>query len=199
MIHQESITYHLSFIIENNMSRLGKLSIKVPADVQVKIEGDLVTVKGPKGELKRQVLPQIAVKFANGEVTVNIINPKNKRENALWGLYWNLIKNMIIGVKDGFQKQLEINGVGFKVQGAGKKLTFNVGFSHPVEFILPATIDGKVEGNVITVSGADKELLGQIASQIRDIKKPEPYKGKGIKYVDEVIRRKEGKAAVKSE
>ncbi|MDD5527864.1 MAG: 50S ribosomal protein L6 [Patescibacteria group bacterium] len=181
------------------MSRLGKLPIKIPADVQVKIEGDLVTVKGPKGELKRKILPQIAVKAGVGELFVSIINPKNKRENALWGLYWNLIRNMIIGVKDGFQKKLEINGVGFKVAGAGKKLTFNVGFSHPVVFELPAGIDGKVEENVITVSGADKELLGEIANQIRNIKKPEPYKGKGIKYVDEVIRRKEGKAAVKSE
>ena len=181
------------------MSRLGKLPIKIPADVQVKIEGDLLTVKGPKGELKRKIIPQIVAKLGDGEMTVSIINPKNKRENALWGLYWNLIRNMVIGVKDGFQKKLEINGVGFKVQGSGKKLTFNVGFSHPVEFILPATIDAKVEENVITVTGADKELLGEIANQIRNIKKPEPYKGKGIKYVDEVIRRKEGKAAVKSE
>jgi large subunit ribosomal protein L6 len=181
------------------MSRLGKLAIKIPSDVQVKIEGDLVTVKGPKGELKRKLIPQIAVKLGEGELNVNIINPKNKRENALWGLYWNLIRNMIIGVKDGFEKKLEINGVGFKVAGAGKKLTFNVGFSHPVEFILPPTLDAKVEDNVITVTGADKELLGQIAYQIRSIKKPEPYKGKGIKYVDEVLRRKEGKAAVKSE
>jgi large subunit ribosomal protein L6 len=181
------------------MSRLGKLAIKIPSDVQVKIEGDLVTVKGPKGELKRKLIPQIAIKMGEGELFVNIINPKNKRENALWGLYWNLIKNMIIGVKEGFEKKLEINGVGFKVAGAGKKLTFNVGFSHPVEYILPATIDAKVEENVVTVTGVDKELLGQIANQIRNIKKPEPYKGKGIKYVDEVIRRKEGKAAVKSE
>ncbi len=181
------------------MSRLGKLSIKIPSDVQVKVEGDLVTVKGPKGELQRKLIPQIAVKLGEGELNVNIVNPKNKRENALWGLYWNLIRNMVIGVKDGFQKKLEINGVGFKVQGSGKKLTFNVGYSHPVEFILPPTLDAKVEENVITVSGADKELLGQVANQIRNIKKPEPYKGKGIKYVDEVLRRKEGKAAVKSE
>lgn len=170
----------------------------MPTDVQVKIEGDLVTVKGPKGELKRKLIPQIVVKFENGEITVKIINPKNKRENALWGLYWNLIRNMVIGVKDGFQKKLEINGVGFKVQGAGKKLIFNVGFSHPVEFNLPPTIEGKVEDNIITVSGPDKELVGEIANQIRNIKKPEPYKGKGIKYVDEIIRRKEGKAAVKT-
>jgi len=181
------------------MSRLGKLPIKIPADVQVKIEGDLVTVKGPKGELRRKLIPQIAVKQGDGELMVSIINPKNKRENALWGLYWNLLKNMVIGVKDGFTKKLEINGVGFKVAGGGKKLTFNVGFSHPVLFELPAGLDSKVEENVITVSGADKELLGQVANQIRNIKKPEPYKGKGIKYVDEVIRRKEGKAAVKSE
>jgi len=181
------------------MSRLGKLPIKIPADVQIKIEGDLVTVKGPKGELKRKIIPQIAVKIEKDELFVSIINPKNKRENALWGLYWNLVRNMVIGVKDGFEKKLEINGVGFKVAGAGKKLTFNVGFSHPVEFILPATIDAKVENNVISVTGFDKELLGEIANQIRNIKKPEPYKGKGIKYVDEVIRRKEGKAAVKGE
>jgi large subunit ribosomal protein L6 len=181
------------------MSRLGKLPIKVPTDVQVKIEGDLVTVKGPKGELKRKVLPQISVKLENGELMVNIINPKNKRENALWGLYWNLIRNMVIGVKDGFQKKLEVNGVGFKVQGAGKKLTFNLGFSHQVVFDLPPAVEAKVEENIVTVSSPDKELLGEIAHQIRELKKPEPYKGKGIKYVDEVIRRKEGKSAVKSE
>ena len=162
------------------MSRLGKLPIKIPADVQVKIEGGLVTVKGPKGELKKKLIPKISAKLENGEIMVNIINPKNKRENALWGLYWNLIKNMVVGAKDGFEKKLEINGVGFRVQGSGKKLIFNVGFSHPVEFNLPPTIDAKVEENIITVSGADKELLGQVAYQIRNIKKPEPYKGKGI-------------------
>lgn len=117
----------------------------MPTDVQVKIEGDLVTVKGPKGELKRKIIPQIAVKLENGEIMVSIINPKNKRENALWGLYWNLVRNMVIGVKDGFEKKLEINGVGYKVAGGGKKLTFQVGFSHPVEYILPEGIDSKVE------------------------------------------------------
>ncbi|HTW96038.1 MAG TPA: 50S ribosomal protein L6 [Candidatus Methylomirabilis sp.] len=181
------------------MSRLGKLPIKVPTDVQVKIEGDLVTVKGPKGELSRKLMPQIAVKLENGELTVKIIDPKNKRENALWGLYWNLLKNMIVGVKDGFEKKLEVNGVGFKVAGSGNKLTLNVGFSHPVIFELPAGISGKVEENIITLTGADKELLGNVANEVRNIKKPEPYKGKGIKYVDEILRRKEGKAAVKSE
>jgi large subunit ribosomal protein L6 len=181
------------------MSRLGKLPIKIPSGVQIKIEGDLVSVKGPKGELKRKLIPKISVQQEGEEIKVSIINPKNKRENALWGLYWNLIRNMIVGVSTGFEKKLEINGVGFKVQGGGKKLTFQVGFSHPVEFVLPDGLDSKVEENVITVSGFDKELLGQIANQIRNIKKPEPYKGKGIKYVDEVIRRKEGKAAVKSE
>jgi large subunit ribosomal protein L6 len=181
------------------MSRLGKLPIKIPADVQVKLEGDLVTVKGPKGELKRKVLPQIAVKLGEGEMTVNIINPKNKRENALWGLYWNLIRNMVIGVKDGFEKKLEINGVGYKMAGSGKKLTFHVGFSHPVEFILPEGVDGKVVDNTVALTSSDKELLGEIANKIRNIKKPEPYKGKGIKYIDEVIRRKEGKSAVKGE
>jgi len=181
------------------MSRLGKLPIKVPTDVQVKIEGDLVTVKGPKGELSRKLMSQIAVKLENGELTVKIIDPKNKRENALWGLYWNLLKNMIVGVKDGFEKKLEVNGVGFKVAGSGNKLTLNVGFSHPVIFELPAGISGKVEENIITLTGADKELLGNVANEVRNIKKPEPYKGKGIKYVDEILRRKEGKAAVKSE
>jgi large subunit ribosomal protein L6 len=181
------------------MSRLGKLPIKIPAGVQIKIEGDLVTVKGSKGELQRKIISKILVKQEGEEIKVEIVNPKNKREKALWGLYWNLIRNMIIGVSTGFEKKLEINGVGFKVAGGGKKLTFQVGFSHPVEFILPAGLDSKVEENVITVTGADKELLGQVANQIRNIKKPEPYKGKGIKYVDEVIRRKEGKAAVKGE
>jgi large subunit ribosomal protein L6 len=181
------------------MSRLGKLPIKIPAGVQIKIEGDLLSVKGPKGELKRKLIPKISVVQEGEDLKVSIIDPKNKRENALWGLYWNLVRNMVIGVSAGFEKKLEINGVGFKVQGGGKKLTFQVGYSHPVEFELPEGVDSKVQDNVITVSSFDKELLGQTANKIRNIRKPEPYKGKGIKYVDEVIRRKEGKAAVKGE
>ncbi len=179
------------------MSRLGKLPIKINPGVTVTVDGQLATFKGPKGELKLNIHESATVTVENDELKVapKDINSKNAR--AFWGLTWSLVKNCVIGVSEGFEKKLEINGVGYKANVAGRKLNLNLGFSHPIEFELPEGINASVEGNVITISGVDKCLVGEIAAQIRKKRKPEPYKGKGVKYVDEIIRRKAGKAAAK--
>jgi large subunit ribosomal protein L6 len=181
------------------MSRLGKLPIELGEGIQVKLEDGFIVVKGPKGELRKELHGLVKVKVNDKEVRVSVNNPEDKNERALWGLYRSLIKNMVIGAEKGFEKKLEVNGVGFRAAVSGQKLILNVGFSHPVEYDLPKGIDAQVEGNIITISGIDKQLVGEVAAQIRKIKKPEPYKGKGIKYIDEVITRKVGKTAVKSE
>lgn len=186
------------------MSRIGKKPILIPEKVDVKIDNDFVIVKGPKGELKQKLIPEIKLNFSDNkkELNVDIKNKDVKKEKALWGTFRQLINNMIIGVTEGFEKKLEINGVGYKAVITGKtgsasggELVLNVGFSHPVNFKIPENIDIAVEKNLITISGIDKQLVGETAAQIRKIKKPEPYKGKGIKYVDEIIRRKAGKQA----
>ncbi len=181
------------------MSRLGKLPINLPTGTQVKIENSFIVVKGTKGELQQEIHPKVKVEINESEIKVSVNNPEIKKQRALWGLYRSLINNMVIGVNDGFEKRLEINGVGYRASISGQKLTLNVGYSHPVDYVLPEGIKGQVEGNIITISGIDKQLVGEIAAQIRKIRKPEPYKGKGIKYVDEVIRRKAGKTASKGE
>ena len=181
------------------MSRLGKLPIELGEGIQAKIEGGFIVVKGPKGELKIKSHNLVQVEISDKEIRVGVANPDNKAERALWGLYRSLIENMVIGTRDGFEKKLEINGVGFRAAASGRKITLNVGFSHPVEYDLPEGINASVEGNIITLSGIDKQLVGETAARIRKIRKPEPYKGKGIKYVDEVIVRKTGKTAAKSE
>ncbi|MFH1661511.1 MAG: 50S ribosomal protein L6 [Candidatus Falkowbacteria bacterium] len=181
------------------MSRLGKLPIKLEEGTQVKIENGFIIVKGPKGELKQKLHKLAKVELKDNEVLVSVNNPKNKEERAFWGLYRSLINNMVLGVNKEYDKKLEINGVGFKVVSSGNKITLNVGFSHHVIYELPEGIKAVVEGNLITISGIDKQMVGEVAAQIRKIKKPEPYKGKGIKYVDEVIRRKAGKTAAKGE
>ncbi len=179
------------------MSRLGKLPIKLPAGVQATIKEKEISFKGPKGEVKIGVNPIIEVKVENDEIIVAPYNKNAKNASALWGLIWSLVRNSVVGVSAGFTKKLEINGVGYRAVAAPGKLNMNLGFSHPVEFKLPAGITASVEGNVITLSGADKAVVGETAAQIRKIRKPEPYKGKGIKYTDEIIRRKAGKAATK--
>lgn len=179
------------------MSRVGKKQIKIPSGVEVKVDGKVVSVKGPKGLLKQELHPVVSLEIANDIIVVKIENEDNKQQRSLWGLFASLLDNMIIGVTTGFSKQLEINGVGFKANAAGKKLVLNVGFSHPVEYNVPEGLEIKTEGNVITVSGIDKQLVGEVAAQIRKVKKPEPYKGKGIKYVGEEIKKKAGKAAGK--
>ena len=179
------------------MSRIGKMPVAIPAGVTVDIaEGNKITVKGPKGTLERVLVPEMDVKIENGEVVVTRPNDL-KRNKSLHGLTRTLIKNMVVGVTEGYAKKLEVNGVGYKAVKEGKKLTLSLGYSHPIEMMDPEGIETKVEGNVITVSGINKEVVGQYAAEIREKRRPEPYKGKGIKYSDEVIRRKVGKAGKK--
>ena len=179
------------------MSRIGRMPIAVPAGVTVEIaENNKVTVKGPKGTLER-VLPAEMNISMEGE-TVVVTRPNDlKKMKSLHGLTRTLINNMVVGVSTGYEKKLEINGVGYKAAKAGNKLTLSLGYSHPVEMIDPEGLESVVEGNKITVKGIDKEKVGQFAAEIRAKRGPEPYKGKGIKYADEVIRRKVGKTGKK--
>ena len=175
------------------MSRIGKKPIEIPAGVEVKIDGSTVTVKGPKATLTRDVHPNMTVKVEGSEVIVE--RPNDQKQNrALHGLTRSLIANMVEGVNTGFSKVLEINGVGYRAAAQGQKLTLTVGYSHPVEMEVPEGLTAEVNGNKITISGADKQQVGQFAAEVREKRPPEPYKGKGIKYADEHIRRKEGKA-----
>lgn len=179
------------------MSRIGKKFIEVPAGITVAIEGQNITVGGPKGELKTAVHRDIIVEQKDGKVfVVPTSKSPSKDDKAKWGLYRALIANMIEGVAKGFEKKLEIEGVGFKAAVAGDELVMNLGFVNPVKIKKPQGITFLVEKNVITVSGIDKQAVGQIAAEIRATKKAEPYKGKGIKYQGEKIRRKEGKKVV---
>ncbi len=177
------------------MSRVGKKPIQVPSGVQVELNAQEVSVKGPKGSLKLTVHPKVQIKKEGDVITLAVKKEDDKKERALWGLFNRLIENMIVGVTKGYDQGLEFIGVGYKVSVSNKVVKMDVGFSHEVDFPLPAGIDAKVEKNTLTLSGIDKQLLGETAARIRRIRKPEPYKGKGIKYVDEVIRRKAGKAA----
>ena len=179
------------------MSRIGKMPIAVPAGVTVDIaENNKVTVKGPKGELSRALAPEMEIKQDGDTITVSRPNDL-KRNRALHGLTRTLLNNMIIGVTDGYTKTLEVNGVGYRAAKQGKKLVLNLGYSHPVEMEDPEGLETKVEDNKIIVSGIDKEKVGQYAAEIRSTRAPEPYKGKGIKYDYEVIRRKVGKTGKK--
>ena len=180
------------------MSRIGKMPIAIPAGVTVDVaENNKVTVKGPKGTLERVMAPDMEIKVEGAEVTVSRPNDL-KRSKSLHGLTRTLINNMVVGVTDGYEKKLEVNGVGYRAAKQGKKLTLNLGYSHPVEMEDPEGVETVVEGtNVIFVRGIDKEKIGQYAAEIRDKRRPEPYKGKGIKYADEHIRRKVGKTGKK--
>lgn len=179
------------------MSRIGKKKIILPAGVTATVDKNQMTVKGPKGELKLQVHPRVVVVCDKNEISTQIVNENNKQDRALWGTVASLIINMVKGVTEGFKKELEINGVGYKAAMKGQNLMLEVGFSHPVEVKPVAGIKFSVEKNLITVEGVDKQVVGEMAAQIRKIKKPEPYKGKGIKHVTEVIQRKAGKTAAK--
>ena len=176
------------------MSRIGRMPIAVPAGVDVKIDGSTVTVKGPKGTLTRTVSSNITVTLDNGVITVT--RPNDLKENrSLHGLNRTLIANMVKGVSEGFKKELEINGIGYRAAKQGKDLVLNIGYSHNVVMTEIEGISIEVPSpNKIIISGPDKQKVGQFASEVRGKRPPEPYKGKGIKYVDEVIRRKEGKA-----
>ena len=179
------------------MSRIGKQPIPVPAGVSVDINGQNITVVGKKGTLDFQVRPEIEVLLQDGQILVNP-REENKQVEAFRGLSRTLINNMVIGVVDGFKKVLVIEGVGYKANVAGSNLTLNVGYSSPVDYVLPEAVCATVEGvNKITLESIDKELLGLVASKIRQIRKPEPYKGKGIRYENEHIVRKVGKSGGK--
>ena len=183
------------------MSRIGKLPISIPAGVTVTLKDDVVTVKGPKGEMSQYVNPAINVTIEDGHVVLaeneNAMLDNPKQKHAFHGLYRSLVHNMVVGVTDGYTKTLEVNGVGYRAQKSGKKLTLHLGYSHPVEMEDPEGLEAVVEDNKIIVKGIDKEKVGQYAAEIRDKRRPEPYKGKGIKYADETIRRKVGKTGKK--
>ena len=179
------------------MSRIGRMPIAVPACVTVDIaENNKVTVKGPKGTLERVLPSEMEIKKEGEEIIVTRPNDLKKMK-SLHGLTRTLINNMVVGVTEGYTKVLEVNGVGYRAAKSGNKLTLNLGYSHPVEMIDPEGIESTVDGNKIIVKGIDKEKVGQYAAEIRDKRRPEPYKGKGIKYADEVIRRKVGKTGKK--
>ena len=179
------------------MSRIGRQPVVIPEGVTVTIEEkNKVIVKGPKGTLERVMVPEMEIKIEDGHVLVNRPNDL-KRNKSLHGLTRTLVNNMVTGVSTGFTKEREVNGVGYRASKQGKKLVLNLGYSHPVEMTDPEGIETAVDGNKITVKGIDKEKVGQFAAEIRDKRRPEPYKGKGIKYADEVIRRKVGKTGKK--
>ena len=180
------------------MSRIGRMPIAIPAGVTVEVaENNKVTVKGPKGTLVRVLPTEMEIKVEGAEFVVSRPNDLKKMK-SLHGLTRTLINNMVIGVTAGYEKKLEVNGVGYRASKSGKKLTLNLGYSHPVEMEDPEGIEAVVEGqNIIIVKGIDKEKVGQFAAEIRDKRRPEPYKGKGIKYADETIRRKVGKTGKK--
>jgi large subunit ribosomal protein L6 len=187
------------------MSRIGKKPIEIPSGVEVKIEGNKVTVKGPRGEITKEFLPEIGFEIKEGKIFVfpkvetqnqkKFATRRSKITKAIWGTYRQLIFNMIEGVLKGYEKKLEIEGLGYRATMEGENLVLRVGYSHPVIFTPPKGIKISVEKNIITVSGIDKELVGQVAANIRKAKPAEPYKGKGIKYLGEKIRRKVGKKA----
>ncbi len=175
------------------MSRIGKLPIKIPTGVNVEVNNNEIKVSGPKGSLSMQLLEGIDVKIDESNVIVSRRND-DAILKARHGLIRSLLNNLIIGVSEGFFKKLEVNGVGYKVNSTPTNLKLNVGFSHEVDYKIPEGITVSVEQNIITINGIDKQKVGQVAAEIRAIKKPEPYKGKGIKYVDERIIRKSGKS-----
>jgi len=178
------------------MSRIGKLPITIPAGVEVMMEGDTIRVKGPKGELTQVINPKMTITIADGSVLV-AQNTSDVEAAQFHGLTRTLIDNMAKGVSEGFKKELEINGIGYRAAVSGSKLTLNLGYSHPIEYAVPEGITVAVEKNIVIVSGADKQKVGQVSAEIRAFRKPEPYKGKGVKYVTEHIRRKAGKTGTK--
>jgi large subunit ribosomal protein L6 len=178
------------------MSRIGKRVIPIPDSVKIEVKDDLLTVTGPKGKLQKAVHPGVQVTEGDRKAVISV-DENLKGAKALHGLHRALLANMITGVSKGFERALEIVGVGYRAELSGRVVTFHLGYSHPVVFELPQGIDGKIEKTKITLTGIDRELLGRTAAKIRSFRKPEPYKGKGIKYVEEFIRRKAGKSGAK--
>jgi len=178
------------------MSRIGKMPIPIPKGVQVDLKDDLLFVKGPKGQLQRKIHPKVKIDTADGQIIVTVIE-QSRESNAFQGLFRSLIANMVHGVSQGFERSLEIVGVGYRAELSGRTATFHLGYSHPINFDLPEGVDAQIDRTRVTLTSIDKELLGQTAATIRGFRKPEPYKGKGVKYVDEVIKRKAGKTGAK--
>lgn len=179
------------------VSKVGKAPITIPEGVTVEINGSMVKIKGPKGELERHLVRGITAEVKDGKILVDL-KGSGKQALSMHGTTRAILNNDVRGVKDGWSKQLELVGTGFRAEAAGSTLTLIVGYSHPVKIEAPKGISFKVEKLVVTVEGIDREIVGQVAANIRAVRPPEPYKGKGIKYVDEVIRRKAGKAAAKT-
>lgn len=176
------------------MSRIGKKPIEIPQGVTVEMNANKITVSGSKGKMELVITHDVKVEIKDNLVTVDRAN-SSKKASAMWGTTNRLIGNMVTGVSEGFSKVLELNGVGFRMEVNGKKLKMALGFSHPVEVAVPEGLDAKVENNVLTISGIDKQKVGQFSAEIRSLKPVEPYKGKGFRYSGEVVRRKEGKKA----
>ncbi len=180
------------------MSRIGKKPVPLSDKVNVSVQGELLSVKGPKGSLERKMHPAVRLEMADESVEVTVTDPQDKNQVAVQGLYRSLLSNMVTGVTEGYEKQLLLSGIGYRAEVSGKKLVLNVGYSNPVEFSLPQEVEAKVENNTkVILSGIDKEIIGQTAANIRNVRPPEPYKGKGIMYADERIIRKAGKTAGK--
>jgi len=178
------------------MSRIGKMPIQIPKDVKVDIKDDFISVKGPKGELKRTIDQNVHLNIENDHLLVTT-DGDTRESKAYHGLFRALIANMVRGVSQGFERILEIVGVGYRAEIAGRQATFHLGYSHPIVFELPDGIDASIDKSKITLTGIDKELLGRTAAKIRSFRKPEPYKGKGIKYAEEMIKRKAGKSGAR--
>ena len=179
------------------MSRVGKRPIVVPEGVEVAFDGSMLSVKGPKGQLQRIIHPKVQLSIEASQIQVSIAD-HSKESQSLYGLFRSLVANMVAGVTEGFRKTLEIVGVGYRVELSGNQLVFHLGYSHPINYDLPSGIQAQIEQrNRVVLSGIDKELLGDTAARIRGFRAPEPYKGKGIKYLEEKIRRKAGKTGAK--
>jgi large subunit ribosomal protein L6 len=178
------------------MSRIGKVPIKLPENVKVETQGDKVIVEGPKGSLTTTLRPKMGLSIKEGEIKV-VKRVEDEETSNLYGLTRTLVANMVQGVTEGFRKELEINGIGYRASVSGDTLTLSLGYSHPIEYKAPEGIKISVEKNIVIISGIDKQKVGQIAAEIRAFRKPEPYKGKGVRYIDEVVRRKSGKTGAK--
>ncbi|MBI4049879.1 MAG: 50S ribosomal protein L6 [Candidatus Doudnabacteria bacterium] len=175
------------------MSKIGKKQINIPLGVEISVNGLLVQIKGPKGELQVRLHPKVSVSVADGAASVAVKNPEDKRQRALWGTFRSLLSGAVAGVTEGFTKRLAIQGVGYKAALAGDKLTLHLGYSHPIELVIPKGLAVTIEKNIIVITGIDKQMVGQFAAVVRSRRPPEPYKGKGVRYEDEVVRRKAGK------
>ncbi|RAL25032.1 50S ribosomal protein L6 [Lujinxingia litoralis] len=176
------------------MSRIGKLPVTIPEKVDVTLDGHTISVKGPKGELSRELSTEVDVKIEDGEIII-VRRDETRNSRSFQGLVRSLVANMVQGVSEGYKRSLEINGVGYRAEQRGQFIRFDLGYSHPIMFELPANVSATIERQTqLTLESVDKEILGQVAAKIRSLRKPEPYKGKGIKYSDEIIRRKAGKS-----